>query len=68
MTDATDKHWLVWAFPDLIGGCQCGFQGDNNVYGDSVVKHLFAVGWEEGYFAGMDHERLGDYPGGNPYA
>lgn len=44
----SDVHWLMWDV-DSIVGCICGFRADtewDGGYGDSVVNHLLAVGWE----------------------
>jgi hypothetical protein len=76
MNDATKGHWLTFAENRDIVGCFCGFtvSEDDDGWGDSVVKHLLAVGWEEGHAAPRRGDLCGnpeccpsDLSLGNPY-
>jgi hypothetical protein len=65
VSDLTDSHWLLfdsWPSDGPIAGCHCGFRADRRSdygWGDSVVKHLFAVAFTEGNSLGYIEE--------NPY-
>lgn len=42
-------HWLVFNDKREIVGCRCGFAADTDSdcgWGDSVVRHLLAEGWD----------------------
>jgi hypothetical protein len=59
----TVEHGLVfeqhWEYTD-ISGCKCGFQAKatDGGYGDSVVKHLMFVAWDQGYKDAVEDEAI----------